>query len=147
MASEFPRIPIQSSIHGTRRHTSVSCDFQKCFGPTFEPPLGFYRFYGKSLQSWALFFFLPPRLIYTAHCVQRANLCDHLPGGGAVLAGLDAEVPPPLQDVDDGLGGDVEAGGPADLQLTRGEFFEAQLLPRLQRSAWRPHHEIHMHQK
>lgn len=33
-----------------------------------------------------------------------ADLCNHLPGGGAVLAGLDAEVPPPLQDVDDGLG-------------------------------------------
>lgn len=28
------------------------------------------------------------------------NLCHQLPPGGGVLTGLDAEVPPPLQDVD-----------------------------------------------
>lgn len=42
--------------------------------------------------------------------VKWSNLCNHLPGGGGVLAGLDAEVPPPLQDVDNGLCRDVKAG-------------------------------------
>lgn len=45
------------------------------------------------------------------------DLCNHLPWGGAILTGLDAKVPPHLQDIDDGLGWDVEAGGPAHFQL------------------------------
>lgn len=68
--------------------------------------------------------------------VQWTNLCNHLPGGGGVLTGLDAKVPPPLQDVDHGLCWDVKAGRPVHLQLTRGELVKAQLLPRLQWSTW-----------
>lgn len=63
-----------------------------------------------------------------------AHLCDRLPGSGGVLAGLNAKVPPPLQDVDDGFGRDVEAGRPVDLQLTGRQLLEVQLFPRFLRS-------------
>lgn len=53
------------------------------------------------------------------------DLCNHLPYGGAILAGLDAKVPPPLQDIDDGLTGDVEAGRPAYFQLARRKLLKA----------------------
>lgn len=63
-----------------------------------------------------------------------AHLCDRLPGSGGVLARLNAKVPPPLQDVDDGFGRDVEAGRPVDLQLTGRQLLEVQLFPRFLRS-------------
>lgn len=70
-------------------------------------------------------------------CVHWTNLCNHLPGSGSVLARLDAKVPPPLEDEDNRLSWDVEAGGPTHLQLTRGEFLKGQFLPWFQRSTWK----------
>lgn len=70
-------------------------------------------------------------------CVHWTNLCNHLPGSGSVLARLDAKVPPPLEDEDNRLSWDVEAGGPTHPQLTRGEFLKGQFLPWLQRSTWK----------
>lgn len=63
-----------------------------------------------------------------------AHLCNRLPGSGGVLARLDAKVPPPLQDVHDRFGRDIEAGRPVDLQLTGRQLLEVQLFPRLLRS-------------
>lgn len=69
--------------------------------------------------------------------LQWTNLCNHLPGGGGILTGLDAKVPPSLQDIHHGLCWDVKAGRPMHVQLTRVEFFKAQLLPRLQWNTWK----------
>lgn len=58
-----------------------------------------------------------------------AHLGHRLPARGIVLAGVDAQVPPSLDHVENGFDGYVEFRGPPHLQLARRQLREAQLLP------------------
>lgn len=72
----------------------------------------------------------------TLQCLCVESYLRHgLPLGGIVLAGVDAVIPAALHHVEDGLHGNVELGGPADLQLTRRLLQKHQLFPRLQRDS------------